>query len=81
MDCYSSGDVNHINRLTARQKRQIASLYGKAPKPVGTWEPLPSLTKEETDEVLKEYEQRMKENKASAVAAARPQVERSTNHP
>jgi len=63
MDRYSSGGINHIDRLTARQRRQIASLYGKAPKPVGTWEPLPSLTRAETDQVLKEYEQRMEENK------------------
>jgi len=65
MDRYSPGGINHIDRLTARQRRQIASLYGKAPKPVGTWEPLPSLTKAETDQVLKEYEQRMEKNKVT----------------
>ncbi|XP_065897161.1 uncharacterized protein [Dysidea avara] len=70
MDRYS------VNRLTPRQKRQIASLYGKAPKPVGTWEPLPSLTKAETEQVLKEYEQRMEENKT---AMSQPQVH--SNHP
>ena len=55
---------NRVNRLTLRQKRQVASLYGKAPKPMGTWEPLPSLTRTETDMILKGFEEQTKVNKA-----------------
>lgn len=56
------GSSNRVSRLTARQRRQVASLYGKAPRPMGTWEPLPNLTKEETDQILQEFEQQMKAN-------------------
>ena len=58
---------DRINRLTPRQRRQVASLYGKAPKPMGTWEPLPSLTKEETDIILKEFEQQTKTDETTPV--------------
>jgi len=61
-----AGDSDdRINRLTQRQKRQVASLYGKAPKPMGTWEPLPSLTRTETDLILKEFEEQTKVNNAT----------------
>ena len=61
----SGESKNCVNRLTLRQRRQVASLYGKTPKPMGTWEPLPSLTREETDIILKEFEEQTKVNKAS----------------
>ena len=65
-EMYAEGDnVSRVNRLTPRQRRQVASLYGKAPKPMGTWEPLPSLTREETDVILKDFEQQTKLNKAT----------------
>jgi len=64
--------LHRVSRLTARQKRQIASLYGKAPKPMGTWEPLPSLTREETDLVLKEYEQQVKASESTPVNQTHP---------
>lgn len=56
-----------VNRLTPRQRRQVASLYGKAPKPMGTWEPLPSLTREETDIILKEFDQQTKSDEDTPV--------------
>ena len=72
---YAEGDnVNRVNRLTPRQRRQVASLYGKAPKPMGTWEPLPSLTREETDVIIKEFEQQTKLNKATPVLQDHPEA-------
>ena len=71
---YLTGEtVNRVNRLTPRQRRQIASLYGKAPKPMGTWEPLPSLTKEETDIILEEFDQQTKVNKATPMVQNHPE--------
>ena len=75
---YAEGDnVDRVNRLTPRQRRQVASLYGKAPKPMGTWEPLPSLTREETDVILKEFEQQTKVNKATPILQEHPETSNS----
>ena len=71
---YQYGEEDNVNRLTQRQRRQVASLYGKAPKPMGTWEPLPSLTREETDVILKEFEQQTKVNKATPILQEHPET-------